>query len=82
MRRGHPHTGAAGGGIIGQRNAVTRCRYRRTPCRSEIHIAGEALLHRERMQSLEEVLDPARFCRIHRSAIVNLARVCACGAGA
>ena len=44
---------------------------------AEIHVAGEALLHRERMQSLEEVLDPARFCRIHRSAIVNLARVVA-----
>lgn len=44
---------------------------------AEIHVAGEALLHRERMQSLEEVLDPARFCRIHRSAIVNLARVAA-----
>ncbi len=28
-----PQTGAAGGGIIGQRNAGTRCRYRRTPCR-------------------------------------------------
>ena len=44
---------------------------------AEIHVAGEALLHRERMQSLEEVLDPARFCRIHRSAIVNLARIAA-----
>ena len=44
---------------------------------AEIHVAGEVLLHRERMQSLEEVLDPARFCRIHRSAIVNLARVAA-----
>ena len=44
---------------------------------AELHVAGEALLHRERMQSLEEVLDPARFCRIHRSAIVNLARIAA-----
>lgn len=44
---------------------------------AEIHVAGEALLHRERMQSLEEVLDPARFCRIHRSAIVNLDRIAA-----
>ncbi|HET9619858.1 MAG TPA: LytTR family DNA-binding domain-containing protein [Kofleriaceae bacterium] len=44
---------------------------------AEIHVAGEALLHRERMQSLEELLDPARFCRVHRSAIVNLARIAA-----
>lgn len=44
---------------------------------AEIHVAGEALLHRERMQSLEALLDPARFCRIHRSAIVNLARIAA-----
>lgn len=44
---------------------------------AELHVAGEVLLHRERMQSLEEVLDPARFCRIHRSAIVNLARIAA-----
>jgi len=44
---------------------------------AEIHVAGEVLLHRERMQSLEELLDPARFCRIHRSAIVNLARIAA-----
>ena len=28
-------------------------------------------------KTLEEVLDPARFCRIHRSAIVNLARAAA-----
>lgn len=44
---------------------------------AELHVGGEALLHRERMQALEDVLDPARFCRIHRSAIVNLARVAA-----
>jgi two-component system, LytTR family, response regulator len=42
---------------------------------AEIHVGGGSWLHRERMQSLEELLDPSRFCRIHRSAIVNLARV-------
>lgn len=35
--------------------------------------APQTLLHRERMQSLAELLDPARFCRVHRSVIVNLA---------
>jgi two-component system, LytTR family, response regulator len=44
---------------------------------AEIHIGRESLLHRERMQSLEELLDPARFCRIHRSTIVSLAHVVA-----
>jgi two-component system LytT family response regulator len=32
-------------------------------------------LHRETMQSLEERLDPSRFMRIHRSAIVNQGRI-------
>jgi two-component system LytT family response regulator len=44
---------------------------------AEIHVAGGSWLHRERMQSLEELLDPSRFCRVHRSAIVNLTRVAA-----
>ena len=30
---------------------------------------------RERMQNLEEQLDPARFFRIHRSSIVRLDRI-------
>jgi two-component system LytT family response regulator len=42
---------------------------------AELHAGGQAHLIRERMQALEERLDPARFFRIHRSAIVQLDRV-------
>lgn len=38
----------------------------------ELHVADKVYLVRERMQALEERLDPARFLRIHRSAIVRL----------
>ncbi len=40
-----------------------------------IHAAGESHLLRETMNELAERLDPARFFRAHRSAIVNLDRV-------
>jgi len=40
-----------------------------------IHHRGESHLLRETMGSLESMLDPARFARIHRSTIVNLDRV-------
>jgi DNA-binding LytR/AlgR family response regulator len=30
---------------------------------------------RETLSGLEGRLDPARFCRVHRSAIVNLSRI-------
>jgi two-component system LytT family response regulator len=40
-----------------------------------LHAAGETFAIRERMQTLEERLDPARFVRVHRSAIVQLDRV-------
>jgi two-component system LytT family response regulator len=40
-----------------------------------LHAAGERFVIRERMQALEERLDPAAFVRIHRSAIVRLDRV-------
>ncbi len=39
---------------------------------AEIHAAETTYLIRERMQTLEERLDPDRFFRIHRSAIVRL----------
>jgi two-component system LytT family response regulator len=42
---------------------------------AELHVGGQAHLIRERMQTLEERLDPGRFFRIHRSAIVQLDRV-------
>ena len=41
----------------------------------QIHAGGRSYLHRESMNSLEGRLDPARFMRIHRSAIVNRDRV-------
>jgi two-component system LytT family response regulator len=42
---------------------------------SKLHIGGRAYLIRETMGSLEARLDPSRFTRVHRSAIVNLDRV-------
>jgi two-component system LytT family response regulator len=42
---------------------------------AELHVGGQAHLIRERMQVLERRLDPRRFVRIHRSAIVQLDRV-------
>jgi two-component system LytT family response regulator len=42
---------------------------------AELHVGGQAHLLREPLQRLEARLDPARFVRVHRSAIVNLARV-------
>ena len=40
-----------------------------------IHARGRRHLIRESLSSLEARLDPTRFVRVHRSAIVNLARV-------
>ena len=42
---------------------------------AELHVAGRTYAIRERMQTLEERLDPAVFFRIHRSAIVRLDRI-------
>jgi two-component system LytT family response regulator len=42
---------------------------------ARIHAAGRAHLVSVRMHALEELLDPRRFLRVHRSVIVNLARV-------
>jgi two-component system, LytTR family, response regulator len=36
---------------------------------------GKSYLKQQPIASLEAILDPARFVRIHRSAIVNLERV-------
>jgi two-component system LytT family response regulator len=41
----------------------------------KLYVEEGAHLIRERMKTLEERLDPRRFCRIHRSTMVNLARV-------
>lgn len=40
-----------------------------------LHVGGRSYLIRETMQKLEARLDPRRFVRVHRSAIVNLDRV-------
>lgn len=41
----------------------------------KLHVGGTVHLVAETMAALEARLDPARFLRVHRSAIVNLARV-------
>lgn len=40
-----------------------------------LHVGAKTHLLRRSMSELEEDLDPALFCRIHRSTIVNLNRV-------
>jgi two-component system LytT family response regulator len=41
----------------------------------QLHVGAKAYLHREPMRDLEARLDPRRFVRIHRSAIVAIDRV-------
>jgi two-component system LytT family response regulator len=40
-----------------------------------VHSGGKELLHRSSLTDIEAILDPRQFIRIHRSAIVNLARI-------
>lgn len=40
-----------------------------------IHAAGETHVVRQTMRQMEEMLAPAEFVRIHRSTIINIARV-------
>lgn len=42
---------------------------------ARVHTGGSAHLIRETMSTIEERLDPTRFVRVHRSAIVNIERV-------
>jgi two-component system LytT family response regulator len=42
---------------------------------ASLHVGPKTYLVRRSMNELESDLDPSRFCRIHRSAIVNLERV-------
>lgn len=42
---------------------------------AELHIGDRTFAIREKMQTLEDKLDPAVFFRIHRSAIVRLDRI-------
>jgi two-component system, LytTR family, response regulator len=41
----------------------------------EVHTAGRGYLLRRSLKQLEERLDPRKFARVHRSAIVNVARI-------
>lgn len=41
----------------------------------EIHVGGASYLHRETLRHLLDVLDPARFLRIHRATLVNVERI-------
>lgn len=40
-----------------------------------LHVGGKTHLLRETMRSMEQKLDPAKFIRIHRSAIVQISRI-------
>jgi two-component system LytT family response regulator len=40
-----------------------------------LHSGGKSYLKQQPIAVLEESLDPARFVRIHRSAVVNLERI-------
>ena len=42
---------------------------------AELHVGDKTYAVRERMQTLEEQLDPSVFFRVHRSAIVRLERI-------
>ena len=42
---------------------------------ARLHVAGTTHLLREPLKALEARLDPERFLRVHRSAIVNLERI-------
>ena len=40
-----------------------------------LHVGGKAYLLRENLTRMASALDPAKFCRIHRSTIVNIDRI-------
>jgi two-component system, LytTR family, response regulator len=40
-----------------------------------LHVGGRAHLLRQNLSRIASTLDPARFCRIHRSTIVNIDRI-------
>lgn len=41
----------------------------------ELHVGGEVMLHRESLRALAAQLDPTRFVRVHRGAMVNRDRI-------
>jgi len=40
-----------------------------------LHVSGKSHLVRDKMKAIEQRLDPAKFLRVHRSAIVNVDRI-------
>jgi two-component system, LytTR family, response regulator len=40
-----------------------------------LHVGGRTYLLRQNLSRIESALDPAKFCRIHRSTIVNIDRI-------
>ena len=40
-----------------------------------LHVGGRSYLMRENLSRIASALDPAKFCRIHRSTIVNIDRI-------
>ena len=40
-----------------------------------LHVGGETHMLREKMSTIESALDPTKFCRIHRSTIVQIDRI-------
>jgi two-component system, LytTR family, response regulator len=40
-----------------------------------LHVGGRGYLLRENLSRIASALDPAKFCRIHRSTIVNIDRI-------
>ena len=42
----------------------------------ELHCQDRMLLHRETLTNLERQLDPGKFLRVHRSAMVNIDNIC------
>ena len=40
-----------------------------------LHVGGRSYLMRENLSRIASALDPATFCRIHRSTIVNIDRI-------
>ena len=40
-----------------------------------LHVGGRTYLLRENLSRMESALDPEKFCRIHRSTIVNIDRI-------
>lgn len=64
---------------LGQKSVVVACAeidwIEAADYYARLHCGGKSYLLRESLSSLEQKLDPARFVRIHRSAIVQLDRI-------